>query len=305
MRFESGRLSGLVFCLLAVSQAVASAAEISPHRALYSMTLASAKPSSGVLGASGAMVYEWGETCDGWTVQQRFRLRLIYADSDPVELTSSLVSWESKDGLNYRFNERRLKNGDPDEELRGDAHLDGVGGAGKAEFTKPQDKTFVLPAGTLFPTAHTILLIDRANKGETFISRNVFDGATLENASQISAVIGPLTPPPAAKHDNPKAEAVTANGPASGGKQSGDAKSAEMKPNQAPADTLSNPLLDRPSWRVRLAFFSADANEDEPDYELGMRLFENGVSTDMVLDYTDYVVSAKLDDIEPLPKPSC
>jgi hypothetical protein len=36
-----------------------------------------------------------------------------------------------------------------------------------------------------------------------------------------------------------------------------------------------------------------------------MRLFDNGVSTDMVLDYTDYVVRAKLDEIEPLPKPNC
>ena len=101
--------------LLAVVAAVwvaaapgASAVEIAPHRALYSLTLASSKSSSGVVGASGAMVYEWGETCDGWTVQQRFRLRLQYAEQDGVEVSSNLVTWELKDGLRYRFNERRL-----------------------------------------------------------------------------------------------------------------------------------------------------------------------------------------------------
>jgi len=51
-------------------------------------------------------------TCGGWTVEQRFRLRLEYADQDAAEITSNLVTWESKDGTRYRFNERRLRNGD-------------------------------------------------------------------------------------------------------------------------------------------------------------------------------------------------
>ena len=36
-----------------------------------------------------------------------------------------------------------------------------------------------------------------------------------------------------------------------------------------------------------------------------MRLLDNGVSQDMSLDYGDYMLKAKLDDIEPLPKPNC
>lgn len=270
MTVPFGRLAGFAAVLLVAALTGARAADIAPHRALYSMSLGSAKPSSGVLGASGAMVYEWGETCDGWTVQQRFRLRLLYVDSDPVELSSSLVSWESKDGRHYRFNERRLKNGALDEEVRGEARLESAEKGGTVEFTKPQSTTMALAPGALFPTAHTILLIDRAKQADNFISRYVFDGATLENASQITAVIGPTVEP------------------------------AEVK-----SGGVKSPLLMRPSWRVRLAFFPANAKSDEPDYELGMRLFDNGVSTDMVLDYTDYVVRAKLDEIEPLPKPNC
>jgi hypothetical protein len=36
-----------------------------------------------------------------------------------------------------------------------------------------------------------------------------------------------------------------------------------------------------------------------------MDLLDNGVSRDMVIDYGDYSIQAKLDDIEALGKPSC
>ena len=218
------------------------------------------------------MAYEWGETCDGWTVQQRFRLRLQYAEQDGVEVSSNLVTWESKDGLRYRFNERRLRNGEPDEEIKGEARLDGVGKGGTAEFTRPEATTLTLAPGVLFPTAHTLVLIERAQAGDQFVAKPVFDGASVENASQITAVIGPELKPDAAK------------------------------PGEKPLDS---PLLKRPSWRIRLAFFPPDSKVEQPDYELGMRLLDNGVSQDMALDYTDYVIRAKLDEIEALPRPSC
>jgi hypothetical protein len=72
-----------------------------------------------------------------------------------------------------------------------------------------------------------------------------------------------------------------------------------------PAAATRSPLLERPGWRVRLAFFPVDASAEKPDYELGMRLLDNGVSQDMVIDYGEYSIRAKLDDIEPLSKPNC
>jgi hypothetical protein len=120
----------------------------------------------------------------------------------------------------------------------------------------------------LFPSAHTILLIDKAHEGENFVSRQVFDGATDENAVQISAAIG-------------------------------------VKITADPAAVKLAPLLQRPGWRVRLAFFPADTAVERPDYELGMRLLDNGVSQDMVIDYGEYAIRAKLDDIEPLSRPNC
>ncbi len=383
MSFSTLRVTTLA-ALAALSAAPAVATDIQPHRALYILSLGAAKTSSGVLGADGAMIYQWGETCGGWTVEQRFRLRLEYADEDATEITSNLVTWESKDGSRYRFNETRTRNGELDQQIKGEAHinipqsyllgfdngsiklgadaraaieqavaaskrepnfhvlvlsrpnaaakgakaederlsrrradtvraelihagipatsvqvsasagptatlaaqetiakpsgnpveilLEPTAKGGVAAFSKPEQVTIPLRPGVLFPTAHTLFLIDQAQAGVRFVVRRVFDGTTVDDATTISAVIGPT-----------------------------------LNPGEENADEhpIKSPLLDRPSWRMRLGFFPADSKAEEPDYELSMRLMDNGVSQNMALDYGDYVVNARLDHIEPLPHPSC
>ena len=78
------------------------------------------------------------------------------------------------------------------EDLRGRAELDPDKG-GKAEFSTP-DTSIVLPPGTMFPTAHSLLLINLAEGGERIVTRAVFDGATLDGALDVSAIIGDRTP---------------------------------------------------------------------------------------------------------------
>lgn len=264
--------------------------QIASHRALYTMSLAHSKSDSGVTGAQGEMGYQWGETCEGWTVEQRYKLTINYAEAQDVNIDSNFVTWESKDGLRYRFNQKETRNGTVDEEIRGSAQLDGPGKGGTITFEKPQPQTLKLPPGALFPSAHTILLIQKAEAGENFVARQVFDGATVEGAVLVSAVIGPkIEPPPAA---------TTASKPAADPKGGG----AETDPD---AYGLNEPVLQRPGWRVRLAFFPSNPSTETPDYELGMLLLDNGISRDMTIDYGDYTISAKLRKIEALAKPHC
>jgi hypothetical protein len=277
-----------------------SGVQIAAHRALYTMTLAHSKTDSGVTGAQGEMGYQWGETCDGWTVEQRYKLTINYAESQDVNIDSNFVTWESKDGLRYRFNQKETRNGTVDEEIRGSAQLDGPGKGGTITFEKPQPQTMKLPPGALFPSAHTILLIQKAKAGDDFIARQVFDGATVEGAVLVSAVIGKKIEPNADQKANADAKAAA------------DVKHAtDPKPDQtanngaAPDPSLNDPVLLRPGWRVRLAFFPSDPNSETPDYELGMTLLDNGISRDMTIDYGDYTISAKLAKIEPLGKPHC
>src|SRR6202040_1435835 len=135
----------------------AGAAEIAPHHALYSMSLGATHGDAGVTGAGGTMAYQWGESCDGWTVEQRYRLKMAYAESQDVSISSNFVTWESKDGLRYRFNQKETRNATDQDEIRGAAKLEATGKGGTADFEKPADKSFALPAGVMFPSAHTIL----------------------------------------------------------------------------------------------------------------------------------------------------
>jgi envelope integrity protein B len=267
---------GLVCAGIAVSALAApsaGAAELAANRARYGVSLNAAKPDSGVVAVDGNMTVETTEACDGWTTEQRNKFTVHYAEDNPdLVLSATFVSWESKDGLRFRFLQREMKNGELDKEVNGEAQLTGKDKGGSVTFTKPNASTLDLPAGALFPTAHTMLLIQRAAAGDGFLAAKVFDGTNDDNANDVTAVIGA-----------PLDAAATA------------AASAQVK----------SPLLQHPSWRVHLAFFPADITVDKPDFELTMRLLDNGISGDTVLDYGDFAIKAKLDEIEALPKPTC
>src|SRR5262249_54438411 len=142
---------GLAGFVLGVASTLhpAAAIELAAHRAIYDLSLARSSQGSDVTGVSGTMTVEWGEACDGWTVNQRWLMTCAYRTGDQLELAWSLVSWESKDGLRYRFFVRKSENGESKTELRGEARLDGVGKSGVAEYKVPAQKKVDLPAGTL------------------------------------------------------------------------------------------------------------------------------------------------------------
>ena len=124
-----------------------------------------------------------------------------------------------------------------------------------------------LPSGSMFPTSHTIALIERARASDPFLYVTLFDGATEDGAARVNAVIGRET------------------GPAAGG--------------------VSDLVAGVRGWRMRLAFFDFLGEAPEPHYELGVELLENGVARGLQMDYGDFVIDAVLDRIEPLAKPAC
>ncbi|WP_051340073.1 cell envelope integrity EipB family protein [Azospirillum halopraeferens] len=242
-------------------------AEILPHRALYTMSLGKARSSSKVANVSGLMSFEWADACEGWTTQQRFMLRFVYSEGEEMTMTTTYSTWETKDGLRYRFNVRKLVNGEPDEDVRGSARLDASGGGGTAEFAEPDELEMELPAGTMFPTAHTITLLERARSGESFLNRPVFDGADVDGPTEISAVIG--------------------------------------RPVPASATAAGGALAGQTGWPVRLAFFPDGTDSPQPEYEMSIRLLQNGVAESLEIDYGDFTVNAILDRLEALPRSGC
>jgi len=249
---------------------------LAAHRAEYTMTLNSTRMSGGVTSATGKMTYRFTDSCDGgWTVENKTAVTFAYADSAPVATTWDYLTWESKDGLRFRFRVRSTRDGNVNEEIAGTAELDGKGKGGTVKFSQPQAKSVALPAGTLFPTEHTLRLLEAAQKGGHLLAKVVFDGTDVSGAFNVTGIVTRLQP------------ANSNTGPAVG------------KPGVNPS------LLSAPSWFMQLAFFAVGSTDAEPDYEVGLRYYLNGVADEMIQSYGDFTLKASLDKLEPLPKPDC
>ena len=241
--------------------------DVTPHAATYQLKLSNARARSQVSDVNGTMTFAWKDACDGWTIEQRFDVRFLYAEGGEVSFDTSYVTWEAKDGRSYRFNVRKLINGEVDEELRGEASLDGAQG-GTARFSRPETTEISLRPGTMFPTAHTERLLGFAAKGEPFFATTIFDGSEKEGATPVSAVIG---------------------------------KARETQPGGEGGAALRTPS----AWPVHLAFFPSDPQAALPDYQSSMMIQENGVVQSMIIDYGDFQVSVTLQKLETVPTPDC
>ncbi len=252
---------------VAAAIAPAAAADLVPHRAEYTLSLASTASGSGVTGAEGRMVYRLARTCDGWRVENRSALDLVLRDQGTVQSHWSYAATRRGDRL--RFHVRNKRNGRVTDARSGTARFTGKGGT--AHYTRPDEKTVSLPEGTMGPVAHTAAVLEAARRGETVFSRPVFDGADKPGAYHVNAVIG--------------------------------RKIAASEAGDLEKD--ASPLLDSPSWRVHLAFYPDASTDAKPAYEVGMRLHANGVGQQVTQDYGDFAVRAQLTDVKRLPEPEC
>jgi len=269
-RLAGNGIVGLVLCLSGLA-APAAAAGIVPHRAVYEMSLERGSTGGSVADVSGIMEFEWADACDGWAVSQRSAMTFLYHTGEEVDLGWSLVSWEAKDGSRYRFFMRRVENGRLAEELRGEARLDGKGEGGVADYSLPERRTVVLPPGTMFPTAHSLAVLNRADAGERTLWSFVFDGSDEEGLFGINAVVMRRLESEAGKGD----------------------------PSRSPL------LAATASWRVRMAFFAKGAEGATPEHEQSLRIHANGIVEDLLLDYGDFSVEGRLTRLERLPRPPC
>src|SRR5215813_1144058 len=184
------RLASLVLALLLLSGAApVPAVDLVSHRAVYRLALDSNALGVDVSDVQGEMIYEWGDACDGWTTTQKSRMKFFYQDGRTADIGWTLSSWESKDGLRYRFFVRNFQGSKLLGELRGEARLDGAGKGGVAEFSEPKASRLALPAGTLFPTSHSRSLLGHLAAGDRAFYATVFDGTDQQGIYDISAVL--------------------------------------------------------------------------------------------------------------------
>lgn len=240
---------------------------LAPHKALYDIQLVATRSGSQIINISGKMFYEWKPTCDAWITDHRFSLFYEYADAPGMKVTSDFSTFETFDGEDFNFSARRKRNNTLYQELRGKANVADKGG--KANFTMPEDLNFELAQGAMFPMAHTVELIKKAKSSNKFFKAVVFDGSDDEGPVEINSFIG---------------------------------ESVNALKIVKPSEDLDMSLLNTPAWKVRMAVFPTDDDEASSDYEMSMVFHENGVISDMLVEYDDFSVTQKLVALEKLDK---
>lgn len=248
---------------VSVSDAAWRAAE--PHRAIYNVDLVATRGGAQVINIRGKMFYEWDRSCDAWVTNHRFNLVYDYADSPGMRVSSDFATYESKDGQDFHFSSRRSRDGALYQDLRGHSNVR------RADFTSPEGLSFDLPEGVMFPSAHTLQMIDHMQKEARFFSAVVFDGSDEEGPIEINSFFGPSVNP--------------------------------MK-LVAPSDRLDMSLLNTPARRVHMAVFPVEDTRETASYEMSLVFHENGVISDMTIDYDEFSVRQTLVALERI-EPSC
>jgi len=257
------RIVALVLgCQLATT--AAGAVSLQSHRAVYDLSLESAESASGVAALDGRLVAEWQDGCDGYVFNQRNVTRLHYQDGEEYLSDYRVATWEARDGLAMRFDVEDRLDGEPIERFRGQARLVARGGAGEVVFNDPAEtRPLELSPGTIFPSELTEAVLREAGRGTRYMHYRLFNGTGPEGVYEVSVFVTAL---------------------------------------YAAADAEVRPLLSGvASWRLHLAYFT-EPGGGLPEYELGFRVYANGIATDFEIDHGYFAVRGTLVELAPLPK---
>lgn len=273
--------AALLIPLAAPTQALVlpEIAEMTPHRAVYDVTLGDAKTSAGVSDVKGRLVFEFtGSTCEGYSQTLRFVMSIT--DREGTTTVSDLRSstWEDAEGKSFRFDVENLENQETKEAAAGTATRDEAGGikvAFKVNAPKVSSGAITFPGPVLFPLQHTATLLAAAKRGEHRVDVGVFDGSEL-------------------------GQKVYTTGTAIGKSAVGD--ETELA-KVAHADRLHS----QPSWPMTVAYFPplTTGGEGTPEHEMSFRLYANGVIRSVKIDYGTLVLDGRLAQIEFLPQKPC
>lgn len=250
--------SGLTFLFLGL-QTYAQAAGLASHRAVYDLSLIESRNGGGVEAARGRIVLDFDNTCEGHIVNQRMLVELQNLGGGVVVSDYYLSTYETLDGASLRFTVSNSINGEVIEKADGVATKNTQ--SGEVTFSDDDIKPIDLPKGVLFPTQHTLKILDAARQGNNLLSAKVYDGNGEDGLQDSLTIIG--------KTKSETSELLI--------EQGGD---------------------DWKSWYIQMSFFDLGVQASEPDYKVSYQMFENGVGDNITLEYKDFSMLGRLVQIE-------
>lgn len=264
--------SGLALVLITAS---AQAATLASHRAIYDLSTSRLDSGSGYSSIEGRLAYELtGTACDGWAVTYRIANRYVQAEKGTQVLDTQLTTWESGDGLEMNLSQKQFVEGNLDSEEKLKVKRENANQEAIGQMSKPKELDFTVPSEALFPSTHQLHLLDAAKKGVTRDSSIVFDGSNNEKTYKAISFIGKIRAP------------------------------GSFAPDKENSET--SPLRSLQSWPITISYFPTDDEKvEKPVYQASFNMYENGVSTDLVLDYGTYALKGKLAKLDMLKTDAC
>jgi len=253
---------------LAAGAGATAGPKLVPHRAVYDMKLGDTEEQSGVAALNGRMVYDFsGNACDGYSVNFRFVTEFQDTSGGSQITDLQTTSFEEPHAESYQFLSKTFVDQKLVEETRGTARAGS--GTKTVELKVPAEKSLEIGSDVLFPTEHLLAILKAAGKEVHFVAADIYDGAeTGEKVYATTTVIG--------------SKAVNDPG-ADAGK---------------PAASLSGMNY----WPVTVAYFDPSAENASgellPVYQLAFRLYQNGISSHLELDYGDFIIHGSMASLE-------
>ncbi len=245
------------------------------HRAIYEMTLDDARSASGITGIDGRMVFEFtGSECDGYSLNMRMVTQMTNSQGQTnlTDLRSS--TWEQGDGQKFRFQSAQYLNDKLGDVTMGRAVRETPNEAVKVKLSQPSTDELNLSGPLLFPTQHSLALIEAARTGQGLFQARVYDGSEKgRKVYDTTAFIGTEVQP-----------------------------GVDAKLETAAKDKGLGELA---SWPVSIGYFEAKGGDLTPSYQIDFRLYENGVSRELLIDYGDFSIHGTLTSLEYLKAPEC
>jgi hypothetical protein len=255
--------------------AVKETNKLAPHRAVYEMTLDDARSASGITGIDGRMVFEFtGSACNGYSLNMRMVTQMTDSQGQ-INLTDLRSStWEQGDGQKFRFQSAQYLNDKLGDVTMGRAVRETPNEAVKVKLSQPSQAELKLTGAVLFPTQHSLALIDAARAGEGLFQARIYDGSEKgRKVYDTTAFIGTKVAP------------------------GGDAK--------LEAAAKDKGLGELASWPISIGYFDPKRGDLTPSYQIDFRLYENGVSRELLIDYGDFSIHGTLTALEYLKAPEC
>lgn len=251
---------------------------LAPHRAVYDLSLKDTHSSANIADAHGRMVFELsGSKCEGYLVNMRFILSIADTKGTVNVTDVRTSSWEDGKAERFRFNTSQYYNQKFSKATIGDAARKDKGEGINVKIESPKPGSVKFNQKAYFPTEHTKLMLEGALKGKKVVQAPIYDGS--ENGNTLydtTAIIGKVL-----------------------------ASDATVTTSKVKNISV---LKDMKSWPVAISFFDKKKSAKQdlvPDYEIAFRLYENGVSRNLLIDYGDFSLDGTISNIEFLPENKC